>query len=381
MAFKRIEKGKYQFEITWNNKRHLKLAECPSSHVQELYRIWEREIFDSLVGKNKLNDKLDEYLVWSKTHKSKVMFSVEKDHAIVIREYFKNPYLSEIKRHHILDFAAWRKTRSLNPKKKCVSDSCVKGTIQTLSFFFGWCKEREYLKENPAYKLKLRGGVPRLAILSPDQIRAILALARGHQITFLLIAITTGLRHMEILQLKWKEINLEKRMIMLPGQKTKSHRNRQVVFPEVLFKHLRNLSEERIGELKAKFSGEEGPVIFGRFLESSVLTFRGAPIKSFKISWNLIRKKLGLGALRIHDLRHAYATTLRSSGMALSEIKELLGHSDLATTQRYAHFDGQIRGSLVVFDKIFNGEKLDGEREVTIQGFGKNESLLLPSSI
>ncbi len=307
------------------------------------------------------------------------MATVERDHAIVIREYFKNPYLSEIKRHQILDFAAWRKTRSLNPKKKIVSDSCVKGTIQTLSFFLGWCKEREYLKDNQAYKLRLRGGVPRLAILSPDQIRAILAVARGHQITFLLIAITTGLRHTEILQLKWKEVHLEKRMIMLPGEKTKSHRNRQVVFPEVLFKHLSALSEGQIKDLKAKNSDEEEAIVFGRFLESSVITFRGAPILSFKTSWNLIRNKLGLKNLRVHDLRHAYATTLRSSGMPLAEIKELLGHSDLATTQRYAHFDGQIRGSLGVFDKIFNGEKIDRDRKPEIRVLGENTALLLPS--
>lgn len=41
--------------------------------------------------------------------------------------------------------------------------------------------------------------------------------------------------------------------------------------------------------------------------------------------------------------------------MPLADIKELLGHSDLATTQRYAHFDGQIRGSLQILNQVLAG--------------------------
>lgn len=372
MAFKRIENGKYLFQIIWEKKRHQKIAECPRSHVQELYRIWEKEVFDSLIGKNKLADKMAEYLGWSKNHKRPRMFAIEEDHSRVILEYFGNPFLHEIKRHKILEFAAWRKTRSMDRRRKVVSDACVKGTVQTLSFFMGWCKEREYVKDNPAYKLRLRGGVPRLAILSPDQIRALLAVARGHQVTFILIAITTGLRHSEILNLKWKEVHLDKKMITLPGEKTKSHRNRQVVFPEVLYQHLRKLSEERIREWKSIFADEDQAMLFGRFLESNVVLYNGAPIKSFKISWAFVRKRAGMRDLRIHDLRHAYATTLRSSGMPLAEIKELLGHTDLATTQRYAHFDGEIRGSLEVFDKILYS-KLTGDQTHKI---ANSESLI-----
>ncbi|MBL8676906.1 MAG: hypothetical protein JNJ47_05750, partial [Alphaproteobacteria bacterium] len=144
MAFKRTANGKYLFHIYWEYKRYRKIVECPRTHVQELHRIWEKEIFDSLVGKNKLAEKIGEYLIWSKNHKSKRMFAIEEDHSRVILEFFKNPYLHEIKRHQVLEFAAWRKTRSMDRRRLTVSDACVKGTVQTLSFFFSWCKEREY---------------------------------------------------------------------------------------------------------------------------------------------------------------------------------------------------------------------------------------------
>ena len=53
--------------------------------------------------------------------------------------------------------------------------------------------------------------------------------------------------------------------------------------------------------------------------------------------WQRIRSAAGLDGLRIHDLRHAFASVAASSGMALPIIGKLLGHTQAATTQRYAH--------------------------------------------
>lgn len=357
MPYKKIGPGKYTFTLTWEHERFRKGVTCPHSHVETIYRAWEQEIFNRVTGKHRLFDILKEYLSWSKRHKSKRMFAAEEDHARLIAEFFGDHLIHEIKRHNILDFAAWRKTRSLNPKRQNVSNDCVKGTVQTFSFILNWCRERAYIRDNPVFNLRLRRSAPRVVVLSPDQIRAILGVAKGHQITFLLIALTTGLRHSEILGLRWKEVSLDKRLISLSGERTKSRRNRQVVFPEVLFRHLHELSEERMREFLEGSTGEDRAARLGHFLESYVILYEGKPIKSFQTSWETIRKRTGMKDLRIHDLRHAYATTLRASGMALAEIKELLGHKDLATTQRYAHFDGMIRGNVGVFDSILRVEE------------------------
>jgi integrase len=53
---------------------------------------------------------------------------------------------------------------------------------------------------------------------------------------------------------------------------------------------------------------------------------------------NEAARAAGLVSMRIHDLRHSYATQLRSQGTDLSTIKDLLGHQDLETTQMYAHY-------------------------------------------
>ncbi len=346
MPCTKLSQGRYRFTLTLNGIRHRKQVNCPSSHVVALYHEWERGLYDGVIGKTKLFDKLDEYLEWSKINKKSAQFRDELAYSLKAREFFGDVFLHDIKRHHILSFAKWRKTHGL---KDVLSDSTVKRTTQMLSFFFGWCLERGYIKDTPSFNLKLKESVPRVAMLSPQEIEKILSHAFEHRYTFLLIAMTTGLRHSEILSLRWDEVHLDRRLIVLSGERTKSHRNRQVIMPDVLVKHL--------GELKL-FHGEI----------ETIITYNGKRIKSMKRAWGTLRKKAGFPSLRIHDLRHAYATTLRGAGVSLSDIKELLGHKDLSTTMRYAHFDGY-KSTVSIFDKIIK----PGQRTVNDEKTQKEE--------
>ena len=61
------------------------------------------------------------------------------------------------------------------------------------------------------------------------------------------------------------------------------------------------------------------------------------PYSSFYYSWDTARKRAGLPDLRVHDLRHSFASFLVNAGRSLYEVQELLGHSDIRTTSRYAH--------------------------------------------
>jgi integrase len=63
--------------------------------------------------------------------------------------------------------------------------------------------------------------------------------------------------------------------------------------------------------------------------------------------WEGVQKKADLGDFRIHDLRHTCASLLVSGGMTLPMIGRLLGHTQVQTTQRYAHlFDDPLRAGL-----------------------------------
>ena len=64
---------------------------------------------------------------------------------------------------------------------------------------------------------------------------------------------------------------------------------------------------------------------------------RGTRLASLTAEWYRIRARAGLDGLRIHDLRHSYATRALSAGESLAMIGRLLGHADIASTLRYAH--------------------------------------------
>ena len=66
--------------------------------------------------------------------------------------------------------------------------------------------------------------------------------------------------------------------------------------------------------------------------------------------FQVILRRNGLKKIRFHDLRHSAATTLLSLGFSLEDIKEWLGHSDISTTQIYAHFQDEQK--IVMMNKL-----------------------------
>jgi site-specific recombinase XerD len=82
------------------------------------------------------------------------------------------------------------------------------------------------------------------------------------------------------------------------------------------------------------YNYEQNPYLF-------VNPSTGLPFEQIYYSWDTARKKAGLDNLRIHDLRHSFASAMVNSGMTLYDVKEILGHANIKTTQRYAHLSNQ----------------------------------------
>jgi site-specific recombinase XerD len=61
------------------------------------------------------------------------------------------------------------------------------------------------------------------------------------------------------------------------------------------------------------------------------------PFNTVYFAWNLARTRAGLADLRMHDLRHSFASFLINANRSLYEIQSILGHTQISTTQRYAH--------------------------------------------
>lgn len=134
-----------------------------------------------------------------------------------------------------------------------------------------------------------------------------------------LMLLLTGARKREVLDARWEQLDFEKKIWVIPI--TKAGRPRTVPLSEALLTTL-----ERIKTTSTS------PWLF-----PSPRT--GLPFRNIFHSWNVARKKAGLAEVRIHDLRHSFASFLVNAGRSLYEVQQLLGHADLKTTQRYAHLN------------------------------------------
>jgi integrase len=141
-----------------------------------------------------------------------------------------------------------------------------------------------------------------------------------HAAAALRLLLFTGCRLREILHLKWEHVDIERGMLFLPDSKTG---RKTVVLNAPAMEILNGLS--RIGAYV--------------IASDSAGTENEKPRADLKRPWGAISKRASLDGVRLHDLRHTYASYGAGGGLGLPIIGKLLGHSQAATTARYAHLD------------------------------------------
>ncbi len=136
-----------------------------------------------------------------------------------------------------------------------------------------------------------------------------------HAAAGLRLALFTGARSGEITATKWAHVDFDRKIIRLPDSKTNE--------PRTI-----HLSDAALQVLKS--TARVGPYVIAGAKP-------GEPLKNLSRSWIVARAYGGLGDVRLHDLRHSYASLAASRGVSLQMIGKLLGHKVAATTARYAH--------------------------------------------
>jgi integrase len=176
------------------------------------------------------------------------------------------------------------------------------------------------MAENPTLGLSTAPDVQRDRFLTAEEtqrlIRAIETDENQTAAQAIMLLLLTGGRRNEITQAKWEYVNWERRTLLVPL--SKSGKPRAIALNGQALELLRAIPRT------------DNPYIF----PSPV---NGKPSASLFFPWDRIRKRAGLADVRLHDLRHSYASFLVNQGISLYVVQGLLGHAHSRTTQRYAH--------------------------------------------
>ncbi len=131
------------------------------------------------------------------------------------------------------------------------------------------------------------------------------------------LLLLTGARKSEILKARWEHVRMDLHLLVVPL--SKSGRPRHILLSDAALEVLRSMPRT-----------PGNPWLFPGHAP-------GKPLSDLYLFWNRLRQELGLADVRIHDLRHTFASFLVNAGHSLYEAQKMLGHGDPRTTMRYAH--------------------------------------------
>jgi integrase len=232
---------------------------------------------------------------------------------------FGRKRLDQIRRQEIQSFHAGLREEGLSP---AYADHFVKVLRRALNLAVEW----EMLERNPASRVHLFNADNRVEhYLEAWELERLLGVLREegprHRSVRLvaLFLLSTGARLNEALRARWQDVDRPNRVWRIPARSSKSGRVRSVPLNASALEVL-----DRLG------AGNSREYLF-------VNGKTGRPYTSVHKAWRRLRAEAGLPHLRIHDLRHQYASFLVNSGRTLYEVQNILGHSDPSVTQRYAH--------------------------------------------
>lgn len=212
-------------------------------------------------------------------------------------------------------------------EKRKKSPATVNRYLASLSHAFTVAvNEWEWLPLNPMRRVRRpHEGQARVRFLDDAERDRLLKACRDSPNTYLytivVLALSTGARHGEIMSLRWRDMDLDRGVARLERTKNKERR----ALP--LTHHALTL----LRELKA--SGGDSEFVFAR-------SDGKAPMELRK-HWYAATKRAGIDDFRFHDLRHSAASYLAMNGATLAEIAEVLGHKTLQMVKRYAHLSDQ----------------------------------------
>ena len=206
------------------------------------------------------------------------------------------------------------------------SPSTVNRYIAALSHVYSKAAgEWEWLDYSPVKKVdKMEEPKGRVRWLDDDERARLLKECEKsknkHLFAIVVLALSTGMRKGEILNLNWKQVDLKRERIILKDTDTKTKKYRNVPLKDIALNLIKQMSKSKRLDSNLLFAGNH----------------HVKPI-CIREAWRYALKRAKIEDFRFHDTRHSCASYLIMNGASLAEAAEILGHSSIQTSKRYIH--------------------------------------------
>lgn len=296
--------------------------------AEELYTLRKSEILRGVYKKPvtiSFGEFGERYMEFAKANKRSWLRD-EQMLAHLYKAFGKERPLAEITPLAIEDYKTCRKTR--------VSGSTVNRELALLKHMFNLAITWDlFLAVNPVRKVKFfREFNMGLRVVSPEEERRLLQHASPFIQDLIRFALNTGLRTGELFSLHWLNVDFKNGILTVFAAKTQKTRE----IP---------LNAETRKVLDAWWLNKKNEFVFYN-------PETGKPFVDLKEGFALACRKAEISGVTWHTLRHTFASRLVNSGVDIVTVKELLGHSSISVTMRYAHTNFESKRSAVL--------KLDG---------------------
>lgn len=314
MNVRKTDSGKWVYDFWFDCKRYIRVVGDSKEQAEGAMAVHRKRLLDmkhgllSPITNVRFEVLAEEYFKKvSKDKRSWRRHRLALDH---LKRFFRGRMLSEVTTKAVEDYKANR--------LRDVSGSTVNREIAILSNVFTRAIAWKYATANPVKGVaRYEEPDPVTRPLTADEEARLLDAAAKHLKPILVLLINTGARRTELLSLRWKNVYFTTRELVIPKTNCKRKQMRMIPLNSTALETLRALPRDH------------------DFVFYNSRT--GTYVHDIKTAFHAACRKAGIEGLRLHDLRHSFATRLRARGESLTTIRKLMGHSKYETTLRYAH--------------------------------------------
>ena len=270
-------------------------------------------------SKISLDKLLKRYLQWCKSEGQKAFDDKSRRLKRIVRWMGKDVLIGHLSNESLESYKAHR--QETPERRGKIQPATINRDLANFKHMLTKSVDWGLFKDNPGRRIKpLRVKNVSLRYLTGDELQKLLSAASPYLRPIIVLAVNTGLRKSEILQLLWTDINFATEYIELLDQKN-GERSYVPMNQEV---------KDTFRRVPRRL---DSPYIFAKST--------GQPPVDFKYHFYKALRLSGIAPCTFHHLRHTFASHLAMNGVDLTTIKELMRHKSYAMTLRYAHLSNQ----------------------------------------